>query len=202
VGGGANEERELEQETQTEQEKNGAAPGADAGTAGSDAAAGAEAAQGGSASPADREAAARQADEFKDKYVRLFAEFENFRRRTAKENFELVAAANHKLIAKLTDVLDNFELAFDPKHKSAKPEDFEKGVKLIHSKFKDILSDEGLEELNPAGAEFDPNLHDALMQQPSDTVPENRVSQVLQKGYKLKGRVLKHAKVIVSKGKE
>lgn len=145
--------------------------------------------------------AAKELEAMKDKYVRLFAEFENFRRRTAKENFELVAAANQKLIAKLTDVLDNFELAFDPKHK-AKPEDFEKGVKLIHSKFRDILNDEGLEEINPAGEEFDPNLHDALMQQPSETVPENRVVQALQKGYKLKGRILKHAKVIVSKGRE
>lgn len=180
-----------QQETRTEQEQDGAAG------AGST-----ESASQGEASGADGASAlARQADEFKDKYVRLFAEFENFRRRTAKENFELVAAANQKLIAKLTDVLDNFELAFDPKHKSARPEDFEKGVKLIQNKFKDILSDEGLEELNPAGAEFDPNLHDALMQQPSDSVPENHVSQVLQKGYKLKGRVLKHAKVIVSQGK-
>ena len=143
---------------------------------------------------------AKEAEAMKDKYVRLFAEFENFRRRTAKENFELVAAANQKLIGKLTDVLDNFELAFDPRHKTAKPEDFEKGVKLIHNKFKDILSDEGLEEVNPVGEEFDPNLHDALMQQPSDTVPENRIIQVLQKGYKVKGRILKHAKVIVSKG--
>jgi molecular chaperone GrpE len=186
----------LEQETRTEQEEEQeGAPGARP----VDQAEGA--APQGEAEGVERDSAlAKQAEEFKDRYVRLFAEFENFRRRTAKENFELVAAANQKLIAKLTDVLDNFELAFDPKHKTAKPEDFEKGVKLIQSKFKDILSDEGLEELNPVGAVFDPNLHDALMQQPSDTVPENHVSQVLQKGYKLKGKVLKHAKVIVSKG--
>lgn len=143
---------------------------------------------------------AKECEALKDKYVRLFAEFENFRRRTAKENFELVAAANQKLIGKLTDVLDNFELAFDPRHKTAKPEDFEKGIRLIHNKFKELLSDEGLEEVNPIGEEFDPNLHDALMQQPSDTVSENQIIQVLQKGYKVKGRILKHAKVIVSKG--
>lgn len=170
-----------QQETQTEQETKPAGEGET---------------QAGEAAPD----LAKECEALKDKYMRLFAEFENFRRRTAKENFELVAAANQKLIGKLTDVLDNFELAFDPKHKTAKPEDFEKGIRLIHNKFKELLSDEGLEEVNPIGEEFDPNLHDALMQQPSDTVPENQIVQVLQKGYKVKGRILKHAKVIVSKG--
>ncbi len=142
-----------------------------------------------------------EVQDLKDKNLRLYAEFENFRRRTSKENFELIASANAKLIGKLTDVLDNFELAFDPKHKAAKPEDFEKGIKLIFAKFKDILSEEGLTEVNPVGEEFDPNLHEALMQQPSETVPENHVAQVLQKGYKVKAKILKHAKVIVSTGK-
>ncbi|MDQ2999911.1 MAG: nucleotide exchange factor GrpE [Fibrobacterota bacterium] len=137
----------------------------------------------------------------KDKHLRLLAEFENFRRRTSKENFELISSANAKLLGKLTEVLDNFNLAFDPKHKSEKLEDLEKGTRLIYNKFKEILSDEGLAEIDPVGKEFDPNLHDALMQQPSDTVPENHISQVLQKGYKAKDKILKHAKVIVSTGK-
>lgn len=137
----------------------------------------------------------------KDKHLRLLAEFENFRRRTVKENFELITSANAKLLGKLTDVLDDFNLAFDPKHKSDKLEDVEKGMRLIYNKFKNLLSDEGLVEIDPAGAEFDPNLHDALMQQPSDTVPENHISQVLMKGYKAKDKILKHAKVIVSTGK-
>ncbi len=139
--------------------------------------------------------------EYKDKYVRLFAEFENFRRRTAKENFELMANANHKLLGKMTEVLDNFNLAFDPKNKVANPEDFEKGIRLIYNRFKEILSDEGLAEVDPIGEEFDPNLHEALMQQPSDTVDENHIIQVFQKGYKSKSKILKHAKVIVSTGK-
>jgi len=137
----------------------------------------------------------------KDKHLRLLAEFENFRRRTVKENFELISSANAKLLGKLTEVLDNFNLAFDPKHKSEKPEDMEKGMRLIYNKFKEILSEEGLVEIDPVGEEFDPNLHDALMQQPSDTVPENHIAQVLQKGYKAKSKILKHAKVIVSTGK-
>ncbi len=153
----------------------------------------------GNASDADKTVAELQ--EYKDKFVRLFAEFENFRRRSAKEHFELIAVANAKLLGKLTEVQDNFNLAFDPKLKAANPEDFEKGVRLIYNKFKDILSDEGLTEVDPVGEEFDPNLHEAVMQQPSDTVPENDILQVLQKGYKLKNKILKHAKVIVSTGK-
>jgi len=137
----------------------------------------------------------------KDKHLRLLAEFENFRRRTVKENFELISSANAKLLGKLTDVLDDFNLAFDPRHKSDKLEDVEKGMRLIYNKFKEILGEEGLTEVDPAGEEFDPNVHDALMQQPSDTVPENHIVQVLQKGYKAKNKILKHAKVIVSTGK-
>lgn len=136
----------------------------------------------------------------KDKNLRLYAEFDNFRRRTAKESFELMVTANAKLIGKLTEVLENFGRAFEAAGKGT-PEDFEKGIKLIHGQFKDILDAEGLEEIDPVGAEFDPNLHEALLQQPSDTVQENHVVQVISKGYKLKDKILKHAKVIVSQGK-
>ena len=145
--------------------------------------------------------AAEELQATKDKYLRLFAEFENFRRRTAKENFELVANANAKLIGKLTEVLDNFNLAFDPRHKAGKIEDLEKGFRLIHNRFKTTLEEEGLEEVNPVGEEFDPNIHDAVMQQPSEKVPENHIIDVLQKGYKVKSKHLNHAKVIVSTGK-
>jgi molecular chaperone GrpE len=137
----------------------------------------------------------------KDKHLRLLAEFENFRRRTSKEQFDIIGSANAKLLGKLTEVLDDFNLAFDPKHKSDKLEEVEKGMRLIYNKFKEFLSEEGLTEIDPVGEEFDPNLHDALMQQPSDTVPENHIAQVLQKGYKAKNKILKHAKVIVSTGK-
>ena len=139
--------------------------------------------------------------ELKDKNLRLYAEFDNFRRRTAKESFEMMVTANAKLIEKLTEIMDNFNRAFDPNNK-ASSEDFEKGMKMIFGRFKDILDAEGLEEIDPAGAVFDPNLHEALLQQVSDTVPENNVIQTISKGYKLKTKILKNAKVIVSKGKE
>ncbi len=143
----------------------------------------------------------QECQDLKDKHLRLYAEFENFRRRSAKESFELVATANSKLLSKLTTVLDNFNLAFDPKHKTEKLEDFEKGIRLIYSKFKEILEEEGLEEIDAVGHEFDPNLHEALMQRPDEKWEENKVIDVLQKGYKLKSKIIKHAKVIVSTGK-
>jgi molecular chaperone GrpE len=145
---------------------------------------------------------AAELKDLKDKYLRLFAEFDNYRRRTAKENIELIATANAKLIGKLTEVLDNFELAFDPKHKGASPEDFEKGIRMIHVRFKQLLEDEGLEAIDPQGQVFDPNVHEALMLQPSDAVPENQVLSVVQKGWKLKGKILKHARVIVSRAND
>jgi molecular chaperone GrpE len=135
----------------------------------------------------------------KDKNLRLYAEFDNFRRRSAKESFDLMATANAKLVEKMTEVLENFHRAFDAQGKGS-AEDFEKGVKLIFGRFKEILTAEGLEEIDPVGAEFDPNLHEALLQQQSETVAENHVIQVIAKGYKLKGKILKHAKVIVSQG--
>jgi molecular chaperone GrpE len=140
--------------------------------------------------------------EAKDKNIRLYAEFDNFRRRTAKETFELMSTANARLIGKLIEVLDNFQRAFDPKHKGASSEDVEKGIRLIYGRFKELLEEEGLEAIDPPqGGVFDPNLHDAMLQQPSDTVPENHVLQTVQKGYKLKSKILTHAKVIVSQGK-
>lgn len=135
----------------------------------------------------------------KDKNLRLYAEFDNYRRRTAKESFEMMATANAKLVEKMCEVLENFGRAFEAQG-TGSPEDFEKGVRLIYGRFKEILDAEGLEEIDPVGTEFDPNLHDALLQQASDTVPENHVVQVISKGYKLKTKILKHAKVIVSTG--
>jgi molecular chaperone GrpE len=153
----------------------------------------------GSPAPSDAAKLAEELAQEKDKNLRLYAEFDNFRRRSAKETFELMGAANAKLIGKLTEVLENFHRAFEAQGKGT-AEDFEKGVKLIFGQFKEILDAEGLEEIDPVGAEFDPNVHEALLQQHSETVKENHVIQVIAKGYKVKGKILKHAKVIVSQG--
>lgn len=142
-----------------------------------------------------------QVAESKDRYVRLMAEFDNFRRRTAKEQLELIETANGKLLEKLSEVLDNFERAASPENNKQKDYDaFAKGIQMIHDQFAKILKDAGLEQLDPVGEPFDPNYHEALMHQASDTIPESHVVQVFQKGYKLKNKLLKTAKVIVSSG--
>lgn len=136
-----------------------------------------------------------------DRNLRLMAEFDNFRRRTAKEQFDIIETANAKLLEKLSEVLDNFERAFAAENKANDLEAFEKGMQLIHSQFAKTLTDAGLEQIDPIGQEFDPNCQEALMQQPSEDIPEGHVVTVFQKGYRLKGKILKTAKVIVSSGK-
>ena len=136
-----------------------------------------------------------------DRNLRLMAEFDNYRRRTAKEQLELIETANGKLLEKLSEVQDNFERAFASENKAQDLEAFEKGMQMIYNQFAKILTDAGLEQIDPTGAELDPNMHEALMQQPSETVPEGHVVTVFQKGYKLKNKILKTAKVIVSSGK-
>ncbi len=137
-----------------------------------------------------------------DKYLRLFAEFENYRTRSAKEQLELIGTANGKLLTKLSEVKDNFDRAFAEENKTGDLAAFEKGMKLIQEQFDKILTEFGLETIDPTGEVFDPNLHEALMNQPSETVPEGNVIQVFQKGYKIKNKLLKTAKVIVSSGKQ
>lgn len=136
-----------------------------------------------------------------DRNLRLMAEFDNFRRRTAKEQLDIIETANAKLLEKLSEVLDNFERAFAAENKANDLEAFEKGMQLIHTQFAKTLTDAGLEQIDPVGQEFDPNCQEALMQQPSEEIPEGHVVTVFQKGYRLKGKILKTAKVIVSSGK-
>lgn len=136
-----------------------------------------------------------------DRNLRLMAEFENFRRRSAREQLDIIETANGKLLEKLSEVLDNFERAFAAENKAKDLATFEKGMQMIHDQFAKVLSDAGLEQLDPTGKEFDPTCHEALMQQPSEEIPEGHVVTVFMKGYKLKNKILKPAKVIVSSGK-
>ena len=153
------------------------------------------------AAPSAEEVLKQQLADANDRNLRLMAEFDNYRRRTAKEQLELIETANGKLLEKLSEVQDNFERAFASENKAQDLEAFEKGMQMIYNQFAKILTDAGLEQIDPTGAEFDPNMHEALMQQPSETVPEGHVVTVFQKGYKLKNKILKTAKVIVSSGK-
>lgn len=142
----------------------------------------------------------KKIQDMSDKYLRLHAEFDNYRRRTAREILEITQTANAKLMSKLIDVADNFERAFSEEHKTDDLEGFRKGMLLIQEQFISILKDSGLESIDPTGEEFDPNSHEAMMQQPSDDIEEGHVITTYQKGYQVKDKVIRAAKVIVSSG--
>jgi molecular chaperone GrpE len=139
-------------------------------------------------------------EEANSKYMRLVAEFDNFRRRTAKEHLDLIESANHKLLGNLCEVVENFERAYTQSDESIKIEDYKNGIRLIQEQLMTILKSFGLESIEPLNEAFDPNFHEALMQQPSDEVDEDKVLSVFQKGFKVKNKVIQHAKVIVSSG--
>lgn len=138
--------------------------------------------------------------ELKDKYLRLAAEFDNYKKRTVRDFSNLVETANQDLIKSLLDILDNFRRALATSRESD-PESILKGMELIYSQLDNLLKDRGLEEIDALGQPFDPELHEAVMAMPTDEYPEDHVADEFQKGYKLKGRIIRHSKVAVAKPK-
>jgi molecular chaperone GrpE len=136
-----------------------------------------------------------------DKYLRLMAEFDNFKRRTAKEYQQLIEQANEKLIKDIIEVRENFERAFKHQKEGADPAAFIDGMKLNFTKLDTVLHKHGLEVYCEAGQEFNPELHDAMMKCAHVDIAEGHIAEVLEKGYKLKGKVIKHARVMISCGK-
>lgn len=136
-----------------------------------------------------------------DKYLRLMSEFDNFRKRTRQEKEELVKNASEGLIKDLLPVIDDLERALQYLEDEGKAEEkgFE-GVKLIHEKFKKLLTDKGVEEIPAMGEPFDSEYHEALsmMEAPSED-KKDTVIDLVQKGYKLNDKIIRHAKVIVGK---
>ena len=138
--------------------------------------------------------------EAEDKYLRLAAEFDNYRKRTARQFEDMSQAGRIHVITQLLDVLDNFQRALEASASSSNHDSLREGTELVYKNLYDILTKEGLEPIEAVGKPFDPNLHDALMQLESDEHPEGIVVQEMTKGYKLNDRVLRHSKVAVSKG--
>jgi molecular chaperone GrpE len=147
------------------------------------------------------QARASKAEENRDRYLRTAADFENFKKRAARERQEGIRFANEALLGKLLAVLDNFETASasDRSATSVSGESFRTGVALIHSQLKNVLAEAGLEEIDAAGQPFNPNLHEAVAQHESAEVPEGHVLQQLRKGYKYRDRLLRPAMVVVAK---
>jgi len=134
----------------------------------------------------------------KDKFLRLFAEFENFKRRTSKERMELFKTAGQEVIVSMLPVLDDFERALKELAKSKDKEMF-KGVELIGGKLRETLKYKGLEELKvEAGDTFDAELHEAITQIPAPNKKlMGKVVDVIEKGYKLGDKIIRHPKVVV-----
>ncbi|MBI1842270.1 MAG: nucleotide exchange factor GrpE [Verrucomicrobia bacterium] len=132
--------------------------------------------------------------------LRTTADFENFKKRAARERQEAVKHANEGLLERLIPVLDNFEMALVAGQQSATaPESIMAGVSMIQQQLKSALVDSGLVEISAQGQVFDPNIHEAVSQQETREVPEGHVLQQLRKGYRLRERLLRPATVIVAK---
>jgi molecular chaperone GrpE len=134
-------------------------------------------------------------DEYLDDLRRVAAEFENYRKRTAREQGEATGRANERLLKSLLPVLDDLERALEAAHEHEEAK-LEEGVRLVHRSLADLLGKEGLTEIDTNGR-FDPHVHEALLAQPSEA-EEGSVIQVLQKGYRLGDRVLRPARVVVA----
>jgi molecular chaperone GrpE len=142
----------------------------------------------------------QQLAEQSDRYLRLMAEFDNYKKRTARDFERLVESANERLISELIEVRENLERAVKAGEQSGKTGSFFEGMKMIFSKFDSVLSKNGLESFGTPGDLFDPELHDAIMKSPKQGVSEDHIADVFEKGYRLKQRVIRHAKVVVSSG--
>ncbi|MGE5480105.1 MAG: nucleotide exchange factor GrpE [Chloroflexota bacterium] len=140
-------------------------------------------------------------ESLKDQYLRKVAEFENYRNRTQREKQDLLEMGNENLLRSMLDALDNMQMAIDAAKKAGESGVILDGLEMIRQRTKKIFEDNGVTEMKLApGEAFDYNLHDAIGAAPSDA-PEGSVLHVVQPGYMIKDKVLRHAKVITSAGK-
>ena len=144
------------------------------------------------------EALSEELEKEKDKFLRLFAEFENFKKRTSKERIEMFKTAGQEVIIALLPVLDDFDRALNELSKSEDKEMF-KGVELINNKLKETLKGKGLEQFEvKAGDVFDAEVHDAITQIPAPNKKmKGKIIDVVEKGFKLGDKIIRHPKVVV-----
>jgi len=144
---------------------------------------------------------AAKADENWERLVRTTADFDNFKKRAAREKQEAIKYANESLLQKLVPVLEHLDMALAAAQ-AAGPQpgqSLQAGVGMISQQLRNVLAEAGLEELEALGKPFDPNLHEALSQQETSDVPEGQVVQQLRRGYRFRDRLLRPASVVVAK---
>lgn len=144
--------------------------------------------------PPDSSGSKDELAEAKDKYLRLYAEFENFRRRTSRERLELIQSANEQVLKALLPISDDFDRAEKSIKDLSSPE--AEGFMLILNKFRKVLEQQGLKPMDTADGKFNPDLHEAITQVP---MPDKagQIIDVVEKGYLLNDKVIRHAKVVV-----
>ncbi|MFH1685102.1 MAG: nucleotide exchange factor GrpE [Candidatus Micrarchaeota archaeon] len=134
--------------------------------------------------------------ELEEQILRLRADFENYKKRTEKENIAFRESSKADILNKILPILDELEIAFSHME-TASDKDFKHGMELIYSKLSDLLKKEGVIEMKTLGETFDPYRHDAIRQGDGE---EGKIVEIVQKGYLLNGKILRHAKVVVGKG--
>ncbi|MBU0697097.1 MAG: nucleotide exchange factor GrpE [Bacteroidetes bacterium] len=133
-----------------------------------------------------------------DKYVRLYAEFDNFKRRTTKERIELLQTAGKDVIVSMLSVLDDFERAAKAMESATEVKPVKEGIELVHHKLKSLLNQKGLKEMESKGKPFDPEIHEAITNIPAPTDNlKGKVVEEVEKGYFLNDKVIRFAKVVV-----
>lgn len=136
--------------------------------------------------------------EFQDRYLRLSAEFDNYRKRTLKERMELTRSAGESLLVNLLPVMDDFDRAIQLMESSADVKGMQEGLKLIYGKMKDFLKQNGVKEIDALNKEFDTDLHEAVTKIPApEEKMKGKVVDVVQKGYYLNDKIIRYSKVVV-----
>jgi len=139
-------------------------------------------------------------DRFRDLAMRSQADFENYKKRSARDKEEAIKYANKSLLEKLVSVVDNFELGLEAAKGEGEKSPIYSGMSLVLKQLQDFLTENGLQPIEAVGKKFDPNLHEAIAHQPSDDVPEEHVISQTRRGYRLKDRLLRPSAVVVSSG--
>jgi molecular chaperone GrpE len=144
---------------------------------------------------------AEKADENWERLLRTTADLENFKKRAAREKQDAVKYGNESILQSLIPVLDTFDMALTAAQNPAEAsgQSLRTGIEMVYQQMRKALADAGLEDVEAAGKQFDPNLHEAISQRETADVPEGQVVQQLRRGYKLRDRLLRPASVIVAR---
>ena len=139
-------------------------------------------------------------DRFRDLALRSQADFENYKKRSAREKEDAIKYANSSLLERLVSIIDNFELGLAAAREQDEQSPIYSGMALVQKQLNDLLVENGLQPIEAEGKKFDPNVHEAIAHEPSGQVPEGIVLRQTRRGYRFKDRLLRPAKVVVSSG--